>query len=272
MANIYPAPQTAAHAEPWIEKLARVGYAAKGVIYTLIGVLALVAAAGPGGKTTNQAGAINTIAKQPFGFALLLAVGVGLIGYALWRVIQALWNPEHKKAIKRIGYVASGLAYGGFGYAAIKAGLTGERAQSQSRENAATLMSLPFGQLLLFALGAIFLAVGLGQIVNGFAGNFMKVLETARMSPEERKAARWFGGLGLMARGVLFGLVGWFMFQAAMDRQPSEVGGLERGLQTIAKWPGGPVLLGLMAVGLICYGLYNFVESKYREMTPALRA
>jgi succinate dehydrogenase/fumarate reductase cytochrome b subunit len=272
MANTYVAQRAAAQTEPWIEKLARVGYAAKGVIYTLIGVLALIAAAGPGGKTTNQAGAINTIAQQPFGMVVLLAIGVGLLGFALWRLIQAFWNPEHKKPLKRIGYVVSGLAYGGFGMAAISAAMTGERATSNSQQNAATVLSLPGGQLLMFVGAAIFVAVGVAQIANGLALNFTKILETERMSPEELRATMWFGRLGMVARGILFGLIGWFAFQAGMDRQPGEVGGVERGLQTIAQAPGGPLLLGLTALGLVCYGLFMFVEAKYRKMTPALRA
>jgi uncharacterized membrane protein len=156
--------------------------------------------------------------------------------------------------------------------AAINAATTGERATSNSQQNAATVLSLPGGQLLMFVGAAIFFAVGVAQIVNGLALNFTKILETERMSPEELRATMWFGRLGMVARGILFGLIGWFAFQAAMDRQPGEVGGVERGLQAIAHAPGGPLLLGLMALGLVCYGLFMFVEAKYRKMTPALRA
>jgi hypothetical protein len=271
MANTYSAHSAAVQAEPYLEKLARIGYAAKGVIYTMIGVLALVAATGPGGKTTNQAGVINTIAQQPFGKILLLALGAGLMGYALWRLAMAVFNPEHQKAIKRIGYAVSGIAYGGFGIAALMASATGERAETNSQESAATVLSLPGGQLLLFIGAAIFFAVGIAQIINGFALNFTKVLETEKMSKEELRAAMWVGRLGLIARGVLFGLIGWFAFQAAAAEAPGKAGGIERGLQTLARSPGGPLLLGLMAVGLICYGLYMFVEARHRRMTPALQ-
>jgi hypothetical protein len=272
MAKIYTTNQVAAQTEPYIEKLARVGYAAKGVIYGLIGVLAIVAAAGPGGKTTNQAGVINTIAQQPFGMILLIALGAGLLGYALWRFGQALFNPEHKKVWKRVGYAASAFAYGGFGVAALLAATTGERATSNSQESAATVLSLPGGQLIMFIGALIFAGVGIGQIVNGFALNFTKILETERMSPDELRAAMWFGRIGLMARGALFVLVAWFMAQAAMADSASKVGGIERGLQAIAKAPAGPLLLGVMAAGLVCYGLFMFIEAKYRRMTPALRA
>lgn len=272
MAKIYTTNQVAAQTEPYIEKLARVGYAAKGVIYTLIGVLALVAAAGPGGKTTNQAGVINTIAQQPFGMILLLAIGAGLLGYALWRLGQAIFNPEQKKAWKRIGYAASAFAYGGFGLAALLAGTTGERATTHSQENAATVLSLPGGQLLMFLGAMLFVGIGAGQIVNGLKLNFTKILETEKMSPDELRAAMWVGRIGLIARGVLFGLIGWFAYQAAITESPSKIGGIERGLQTIARAPAGPLLLGLMAVGLVCYGLFMFIEAKHRRMTPALRA
>lgn len=272
MAKIYTTNEVAAQTQPYIEKLARVGYAAKGVIYGLIGVLALVAAAGPGGKTTNQAGVINTIAQQPFGMILLIAIGAGLLGYALWRLGQAIFNPEGKKAWKRIGYAISAFAYGGFGIASLLAATTGEKATNHSQENAATVMSLPGGQLLMFLGAAIFLGVGIGQTVNGLKLNFTKILETEKMSPDELRAAMWFGRIGLMARGALFGLLAWFAYQAAATETPSKVGGIERGLQTLGQAPGGTLLLGLMAIGLVCYGLFMFIEARYRRMTPALPA
>ena len=271
MANTFATQQPlAASADTYLEKLARVGYAAKGVIYALIGVLAMVAAVGPGGKTTNQAGAINTLASGPFGTVLLVAIGIGLMGYAFWRLCQAAYNPEGKEAIKRIGYVASAIAYGGFGVAALLAATTGERAEQRSQQSAATALSLPGGQLILFIAAAIFFAVGIGQIVNGFGLKFAKILQTERMSADELRIAAWLGRIGLIARGVLFGLIGWFWMHAAMAHRAGEAGGIERGLQVLGKAPGGTLLLGLMAFGLVCYGMFMLVEAKYRRMTPAI--
>jgi len=268
MAAPHSVRQATVQAQPWLEKLARLGYAAKGVIYSLIGVLALVAAFGPGGKTTNQAGAINTIANQPLGKVLLVAIGVGLFGYALWRILQAAYNPEHKKPIKRIGYVVSALAYGGFGWAALAAS-AGDRAEGQSKENAATLLNLPFGQMLMMILAAIFLAVAVGQIVNGIKLNFERILKMDEMSSGQRSLAKWTGRLGLIARGILFSLVAWFMWRAATNDNPQAVGGIERALQTVAQAPSGRILLPLLALGLICYGIFMFIEARFRRMVPA---
>lgn len=255
-------------AGPWLQKLARVGYVAKGVIYSLIGIFALMAAVGIGGKKTNQAGAINSVGQLPLGQILLLLIGAGLIGYSLWRLAEATFDPERKGVIKRIGYVISALAYGGFGWAALRVAISHDHAQSNPQQGAARLLSVPFGQALGTAVAIIFV-IGAGlQIWNGIIGKFTETLKREEMSGDQMALARWTGGIGLIARGCLFGLIGWFMWRASRDGKPGEAGGIDRALTTIAQAHYGPTLLAIMAVGLICYGVYMWVQARFRRMVP----
>ncbi|HVL39136.1 MAG TPA: DUF1206 domain-containing protein, partial [Fimbriimonadaceae bacterium] len=172
---------TLAEVQPWIERLARFGYVGKGVVYGLIGVLAFLAAIGPNGEATDRQGAISAIAAQPYGAPLLYALGVGLLGYALWRFLMAAYNPERRSGFKRVVYVVTGLVYGGLGVLAFD-GAMGGKPKSDEVGWTAELMSQPFGRLLVMGLGVVVIAVGVAQFVNAAKCLFCDVLMRYRMN------------------------------------------------------------------------------------------
>lgn len=264
-----PVREVAAQAEPWLRRLARLGYASKGVIYGLIGLLALVAATGSG-RPTNQAGAINTLAGQPFGHALLLLVGVTLLAYALWRIAEAAFNPEDKAPFKRIGYLISAAAYGGFGWAAIAVAAMGDKAHSNPQAAIRRVLDLPLGQAVAIVVALIFAGVAIGQIYNGWRLLFFQCLDRKEMSPEQLAVAKWTGRIGIMSRGILFGLIAWTLLKASLDRNPKEAGGIDHALRLIEHVPFGRFLLAVVAVGLVSYGVFMCVEARFRRMTPIL--
>src|SRR4051794_6151343 len=181
---------------PWVEHLARFGYATKGVVYILIGALAVLAALAAGGQTTDTRGTFQEIYSKPFGEVLLGAVAIGLAAYALWRVTQAIVDAEGKgKDLKgiliRIGYAASGLIHAGLAFSAARLVL-GEREESSERAHktrASEIMHLPFGRLLVGLAGAGFVGFGLYQIYKGYKAKFRKRLEVGAMSRGEKEWA-----------------------------------------------------------------------------------
>lgn len=262
----------------WIERGARIGYAAKGVVYTIIGVLALQAAFGTGGETTGSQGAIYEIAEAPFGQVLLILIAVGLLGYAAWRLVQAAVDPEHKgddaKGVaKRVGYVVSGLSYGLLAFTAASIvfgwGSGGSGGGGSQQEWTAKLLAQPFGQWLVGLVGLIVIGVGLYQFKKAYTASFMKKYKTGAMSATERTWAERVGRFGLAARGVIFAMIGSFLIQAAVQAQPSETRGLSGALQTLAEQPYGPWLLAIVAAGLVAYGVYCFVSARYRHIHVA---
>lgn len=266
--------RAAAEARPWVVRLARVGLAAKGVVYATIGLLALLAAIGPGGKATDAQGALQTLLNQPFGKPLLGVVAVGLFGYALWRLVDAVFNPERRendaKGIgKRIAHAVNGLTYGALGIFAVRmlmgAGASGGRGGS-AQDWTARLMTQPFGQWLVGLAGAFVIGLGLYSLYSAYKAKFRQKLNTAKMNPGEEKCATLAGRIGYAARGIVFGLIGVFLIQAAMHSNPKEVRGLDGALKALANQPYGPWLLGLVAAGLMAYGAYLFVEARYRRI------
>jgi len=261
-----------AASRPWVEPLARFGYAARGMVYAFIGVLAVQAAFFGHGKTTGPQGAIQAIAEKSR--LLLVLTAIGLAGYALWRFVQGFLDPERKGTdakglVLRGAMVASGVVYTGLTWLAIRliAQGSGAAAGSGGQQSAtAKLLSLPFGRVLVILAGAAVIAGGFGQLYRAWTRKFERRLKTGEMSPEERRLAVHTGQLGLASRGVAFLITGWFLIQAAVRYDPGQARGLGGALETLARQPHGPWLLGIVALGLVAYGAFSFLEARYRRI------
>ncbi|RCJ29111.1 hypothetical protein A6770_01605 [Nostoc minutum NIES-26] len=257
------------------ERLARLGYAAKGVVYFVVGFLAAQAAFGVGGKTTDTRGALETIVSQPFGKFLLSILTVGLIGYALWRLVETIYDPEHsgqardtKHTAKRLGYGFSALAYGGLALTAVKLIIgSGKDSGNSTQDWTAKLLAQPFGQLLVGLVGVIVTGVGIYYLYEAYKCKFRGNFKLQEMSANEQTWAIRTGRFGIASRGVVFSIIGFFLIQAAHQSDPSQAKGLGEALATLAKQPFGPWILGLVALGLIAYGIYSLVEARYRKIT-----
>jgi hypothetical protein len=260
-------------ARPWIKRLARFGYAAKGVVYVLIGSLAAYGAF-EGDAPTDSRGALTQVVRQPFGRVLLVVIAVGLAGYALWRLVQALRDTEDKgsdwKGLAiRFGYACIGFVYAGLSYSAVKLILgqgAGKGSDQTSREWTATFFALPFGRLAVGLAGLCVIGFGFWQCYKAFTAKFRKKWKRHEMSEGARAVAIRAGQVGLVARGVVFGIIGIFLIQAALRARPEEARGLSGALHALEQQPYGPYVLGAVALGLVAYGFYMFVEARYRRM------
>lgn len=255
----------------WLDTFARVGYIAKGVVYAIVGVLAVQVAVGSGGSTTGSRGAIREIASGPFGQILLGLTALGLACYAVWRLILATMDPKNKGtdaegATKRVGYAASGLANLALAlYAAQIITGSGGGGGSSKQELTAQLMSQPFGLWIVGFIGAAVIGVGLYHFYKAANATFMKHYRASKMDYQTRKWAKRLGQWGISARGVVFTIIGIFLIQAALQADPSETRGLGGALDTLAQQPYGPWLLGLVAAGLVAYAVYCFSYARYRH-------
>lgn len=262
----------------WIERFARFGYAAKGFVYGLIGLLALQAAFAQGGKTTGQKGVLYEIVQQPFGQALLSIVTIGLIGYAMWRFLQAFMDTDDKGTdlkgiVERVGFGMSALIYSGFAFTAIKiltgnGESSGEQSDRSAQHWTARFLSQPFGEWLVGLAGAVVIGLGFYYFYKAFSGKFRKVLKIREMTPTEEKWVMRAGRVGLSARGVIFIMIGWFLIQAAYKSNANEAQAIPGTLETLLRQPYGSLLLGIVAAGLVIYGLYMGVHARYRRIRP----
>jgi hypothetical protein len=255
---------------PWVEGLARFGFAARGVVYGVIGLLAVQTAFFGHGRTTGARGALREIALHSR--ALLFLVAIGLAGFALWRFVQAALGAEGsrrdgiKGIAKRIGWAGTGVVYAGLALAAERIASGAKASAGAAGDGAgftAELMAKPYGRWLVVLAGLIVIGAGLQQFHKAYKGTFQKRLEMSRMSPDERRLAIRAGQAGLSARGVVFLLSGWFLVQAGLRWSPVRPIGLAAALETLARQPHGPWLLGLVAAGLIAFGAYSLLQARY---------
>lgn len=254
-----------------LETLGRVGYGVKGVLYAILGVIALDAAVS-GGDPEGQTGTLRSLADEPFGNVLLWVLAVGLAAYGLWRIALAILDPEGEGgdgegAVKRVGYVISGVIYGGLAYSAyqIASGSGGSGSSGGTEERTAMLLGLPGGRYIVGAIALGVLAYGVYQFVRAYRHKFFEKLRLEGEAARRRDLVRRICQAGLAARGVVLLLVGVFLGQAALQRDPDEAGGLDQALATLQQQSYGTWLLGLVAFGLVMYGVYCWLNAAYRR-------
>ena len=262
--------------QPWVIWLARLGFVVRGIIYMVIGYLALRLALGSGGGATTPAGALDVIAQQPFGKALMWGAVVGLAGYSLWGLVRALFDPMHRGSDAkglgaRFGFLVSGLGYGALVIPALKAAQNQPKgAQSGSNQDIAQrLLDQPYGAFLVAAFGLFWIIAAIDQFRQAYTAKFMRDLKTSKMGPEERVWARRIGRIGLAARGVVYALIGLFMFQAAVAADSLKAQGFDGALLKLAQQPYGAVMLGVVSAGLIVFGLYSIMNARWYDTGEA---
>lgn len=259
---------------PWMERLARFGFATKGFVYIVVGALAMQVAIGLGGRATDPEGALRQIELRPFGKVSLAAVAFGLVGYVLWRFIQAFADTEHegkklKGVLTRGAYFFSGVVYGSLAVTAAKALIDVAEPDSSSKvieEAIAGVLTMPLGSALVVGGGGFVIGFGLYQIYKGLIAKFRNRLKLSEMTKAEDRLATWIGRVGYAARGVVFCIIGFFIIRAALDFDPDKSKGVDQVLRLLAQNSFGVWLLGAVAVGLIAYGFFMFVEARYRRI------
>lgn len=267
-----PASTTVNNSSPTIVKLGRLGYAAKGVVYIVIGFLATEAALGKGGRATDTKGALRAIGEGPFGKIALVIIAIGLLGYAAWRLVSAATGAERGSGkpsamALRIGDAIRGLAYGSLGIWAIKL-LTNKPATggNQTRGIVEKVMGMPGGRTLVIVGGLVLVGYAIYQIHKAIKGRFLKRLDLSSASAHTRSWVEHFGQFGISSRAIVFGMIGILVMRAGQTYDPAKAGGIAQSLNAIAHQPKGHLLFAVVAIGLIAFGLFQIATAKYRVM------
>ncbi|NBJ10423.1 DUF1206 domain-containing protein [Microvirga arsenatis] len=255
-----------------VETMARFGYGARGVVYGLVGGLALLAAIGSGGQTGGSRNALQTLLTQPFGKVWLVLIALGLFGFCAWRILEALTDADNRGSDMkgwaiRGAHLVSGFIYAGLALFALNLALgrsSGGGGEDQAaRDWTAWLMSQPFGQWLVGLVGLAVAGTGLAFIVKAWRG---RVADRLSLPAEKRHWICTIGRMGFAARGVVFLMIGGFVGLAALHASSSEVRGLGGAMEALQRQPYGWVLLALTALGLFAFGLFGLIQARYRRI------
>lgn len=259
--------------EKWMINYARIGIAAKGVVYCLIGGLTAMAAFNLGGGTgesTGRSGAFAYVLNQPFGEILLGLIAIGLLGYVVWKFIQAIKDPDHngtdaKGIARRLGFVFSGLVYGGIAFYAAKLVLgngSSDGGNDSRQFIVSKLLQKPYGEWVVGIIAGIIVLIGIWQIIKAITGKFKNHVREEAISHNEREVYNNAGKIGYTARGVILGIIGYLFFRAAIQSSAEAVGGTNSAFHFLqSNW--GPWVMGVIALGLLAYGIFMIVRAKY---------
>lgn len=253
-----------------LEWLARTGYSARGVVYLVVGWLAL-AAAWEYGRATDTKGALLAVMTADFGKGLLGMIALGLIGFSIWRLVQAIGDADRhgtdaRGLAVRSGLLASAVTYGllaVFAVSLIFGWGTGGQGDSDKQEWTARLLALPFGQWLVVGVGLIVVGVGVAHGYKAYTAGFKRHFD---MDADTMKKASPICRFGLAARGVVFLIVGGFLILAAWYSDPSKTRGLSGALRALQDQPYGWLAMAVVALGLIAFGIYSLIEAVYRRI------
>jgi hypothetical protein len=253
---------------PVMEGITRLGYGVRGLIYIVIGVLALKLVLGQGGALASPQEAIATIGRQAAGKILLWVVLIGLISYSLWGLVRAILDPLHKGhdmkgLLERFGFLASAVGYALLvppTYRYITGtSTTGNGTQTQGP--IVKIMAMPWGRWAIGIAGLAVLAGGTYQIYQGIKANFDRQFQIYAMTPNQAKLAISAARYGTTARGFVFAVLGVLIAIAAYQANPNQPIGIDAALEILLKLPFGIWLLGIVAVGLIAFGSYSILSA-----------
>ncbi|MEO7261065.1 MAG: DUF1206 domain-containing protein [Jatrophihabitantaceae bacterium] len=251
--------------------LAKLGFAARGTIYLLLGWFAVLLVLGEHSPEADQRGAMQEVARHNGGFLLLWVIAIGFVGYALWRFSEAAFGVTGKSKDEkgpRLQSLARGLIYAGLAVSAFNL-LATARAKSQANQQqllTSKVMEYPAGRWVVGIAGLVVIGIGLGLIYEGVARKFKKHFALADMPTGSRRIVYFLGTFGIAARGVVFSLVGFFLIRAAWEYDSSKARGLDGALRhTVADSDLGRLLVGVCAIGLIAFGLYAYAEAAWRR-------
>ena len=259
---------------PWLGRAGRVGLVAKGVSYALVGVLAIALASGAGGRASGREGALQAIAGESYGRALILGLALGFAAYALWRLAQAILDRDGEGTdgaglAKRAGYLARAVFYGGLAVFSLTLldGTGSETSETgEARRTTAEALTWPGGRWLVGAVGLGFLGAAAFNGYRAFTQKFEEKWNTGAMSERLQRWLGRLGSIGLLARFVVFGLIGLFLVKAAYEYDPREAIGLDGALRKLVDGAYGGALLGTLAAGVLCYAAFCFAEARYRRV------
>jgi len=252
--------------------LGRAGLAARGVMYILIGVIAVQIAFGSTNQKAESTGAVRLVAANPFGSVLLWLLAIGFAGLTLWRLSEAIWGssePDGHKATKRLGAAVRAIIYGFLTFSILKYALglgAPSSSNKQSQDLTAKALQLPGGQVLVAIAGIVIVAVGLYIAYQAWKKKFLRQMRMGSASATTRKAVERLGQVGGIARGAVFATAGIFLVVAAVNANPGQAKGVDSALRALARTPLGPWLLVLVALGLVTFGVFSLCQARWQDV------
>ncbi len=256
----------------WVGWAGRFGLAAQGVSFAIVAVLAILLALGKGGMTADREVALRSLLDEWWGGPLLVSLAAGFASYAAWRFAKAFLDrggegDDAKGLGKRAGDLGKGVFYGALAVSVVSI-LFGADEGGEKRADSTTagVLGWPAGRWLVFGVAAAVAVAALWNVYRGLSRSFEDDLHTGELPDQARRWVLRLGTTGLASRGVVFGLIAWFLTKTAWEYDPKEAVGLGGALAKLASAPHGHGLLGAVAAGLLAFAVFCLAQARYRDV------
>ncbi|WP_425099109.1 DUF1206 domain-containing protein [Tropicibacter sp. S64] len=251
-------------APAWVTPVMRAGYFARAAVYTVVGGLAVTAAI-RGGSAQGTTDALADLKSQPWGSPLLFAIGLGLIAYMVWRLIDAWMDLEDygtgaKGTIARTGLIVTGLIHAAIGASVIGLALGQSGKDEGTQGFVQTVLQWPYGTWLVVGVGAATIGAGIYYAYKGFAEKYKEHIRVTRTTRRLDPVLKF----GCIAEGVVIGIIGMLIVYAGYTANPEQAGGVGEALGEIRSFAFGRILLAIVGLGLIAFAVENVIEGVYR--------
>ncbi len=253
----------------WLDRAARSGLVAYGLVHVVVGWLALQLALGDRSGSASGNGAVRELAQQPLGLVIVWLVAVGMFLLMVWRLVVAAVGHRDDdgftRARRRLTSAGRAVLYGYISWAAVSVASGAGSSGGGTESTTAKVMDLPAGQLLVGAVGVSIALVGAALVRKSWTNRFAEEMDHQGRSGPSGTVYVWLGKVGCVAKGLAYGIVGGLFGYAAATHEPNESGGLDQALSEVLRQPLGPYLLGAIALGITAYGLFCFAQARYFE-------
>lgn len=261
---------------PVLKLAMRFGYVVRGALYGVMGLLALELAAGRARAGSDQRGALFVLVENPAAKVVLTAFGIGLLAYSLWGFVRAVFDPLRRGQdvpglAARAGFAWSGIAYASLLVVVVQVlfgGDPGTLGRDSVQDSVAGALMTPAGVAATIAAGVIGVLAGLGQFVDAWRAGFKRDLKRFEMSEEEAQTALWLGRYGMVARGVIFAVTGWFILQAGLHRDATLAHGFGHAFNALLQGPAGHIAVAAVGLGFLALALHSLAYARWVRMLP----
>ncbi|TVZ52483.1 DUF1206 domain-containing protein [Dokdonia sp. Hel_I_53] len=249
------------------ERLASFGIATKGIVYFIIGLLTAMTAFGYGGKKSNSTTVLEFLSSQSYGKFILIVLAIGLLGYVFWRWYQAIANPNNldndsKGIIKRVAYFVSGILYGSLAYTAIKI-VMGDNSQG-GNSFFSKLFNSEYATASAIIIGLILVGKGVYEFYQGYSGKFKDEVESAGLDHRAQKFIMKAGKVGYTSRGIVAGVLGFLFVKAGLGDNAQKLSKTDA--FSFIQDEFGSIVMGIVALGLVGYGVFMIIKAKYSSL------
>ncbi len=259
-----------------INLVMRIGSAAKGLVYFLMGAFCLTTVFGVSTSTSGPRDIIQWLGRNQYGQLVYLLLGLGILAYALWRLYEAFIDPHRRgktagALFYRINCIVVGGTYAALAFYAFRRLFRGHE-KGEVREDALQiLLSFPYGNKIVYLIAALVIGAGISALYTGFSNLHMRDVDDWSLSKTQHVWFRWVGVVGLGGVAAVYFIMAYSLYEVGKLHRAENFRGVGEALSYLEGWGVGLVLMLITGTGLVAYGIFMGLKAAYERRPDGKR-